>query len=239
MTKVSASPMEGFVPAFKIFSLPYVFNSDEHFWHALESKVGRDLLTRGEEVRLRGLAYYDAGSRSFYTIDKPVQTPDDLRGLKIRVQQSITSVAMINALGGSGTPVDWGELYTALQQGVVDGAENNPPSFYLSKHYEVARYLSLDEHTYVPDILLISRPIWNHLSPRQQGWLQQAADDSSRYQRKLWQEETQRALQALAADGVTIIHPDKAAFRDKVQPMLAEFDGTPVGEMIQTIRSLP
>ncbi|MYM62803.1 TRAP transporter substrate-binding protein [Pseudomaricurvus sp. HS19] len=239
MTKASASPMEGFVPDFKLFSLPYVFRDHDHFWRALESKTGRDLLSSGEAVRLRGLAYYDAGSRSFYTIDKPIQTPEDLSGLKIRVQQSITSVAMINTLGGSGTPVDWGELYTALQQGVVDGAENNPPSFYLSKHYEVARYLSLDEHTYVPDILLISRPIWNRLSPQQQGWLQQAAEESSHYQRKLWQEETERALQQLTADGVTIVHPDKAAFRHKVQPMLAEYDGTSVGAMIQAIRSLP
>lgn len=237
MTKVSASPLEGFIPEFKLFSIPYVFNDQEHFWSSLQGDVGRELLAKGETVRLRGLTYYDAGSRSFYTVNQPVHSPDDLAGLKIRVQKSQTSVTMVNKLGGSGTPVDWGELYTALQQGVVDGAENNPPSFYLSKHYEVCRYFSLDEHTYVPDVLLISRPIWENLSPQEQQWLQQAANDSSQFQRELWQQETAKALQALREDGVTIIQPDKQAFRDKVSEMFDVYEGTAVGKLINTIQS--
>ncbi len=118
-------------------------------------------------------------------------TPDDLTGLKIRTQESPTSVKFVNALGGSATPISWGELYTALQQGVVDGAENNPPSFYLSRHYEVCKHYSLDEHTAVPDVLLISTVIWNDLSPQEKKWIQEAADESYDYQKKLWKESTE------------------------------------------------
>lgn len=128
ITKVSTSPLEAFVPMMKIFSLPYVFRSREHCLNVLDSEIGKRMLESTEVARMRGLGYYDAGSRSFYMVDTPVETPSDLAGMKIRVQKSQTSVKMIDALGGSATPISWGELYTALQQGVVDGAENNPPS---------------------------------------------------------------------------------------------------------------
>jgi len=239
LTKVSASPLESFAPQFKVFSIPYVFRDQGHFWRVLEGELGRELLLAGEPVRLRGLGFYDAGSRSFYTTDEPIDTPQDLQGKKIRVQNSITSVEMIRVLGGSATPIPWGELYTALQQGVVDGAENNPPSFYLSKQYEVARYLSLDEHTSVPDVLLVSLPIWQRLSPRQQQWLQQAADESVSYQRELWQQATREALAALEAAGVTITRPDKAPFREAVKPMLQGYRGTAVGDFIDRINAVP
>jgi len=152
MTKVSASPMESFVPEMKIFSLPYVFRSEDHLWRVLGSDIGKQLLLAGQDYYLRGMCYYDAGSRSFYIKDRPVNSPEDLKGMKIRVMKSKTAVDMIQALGGSATPISWGELYTALQQGVVDAAENNPPSFYLSRHYEVCKYYCLDEHTSIPDI---------------------------------------------------------------------------------------
>lgn len=239
MTKVSASPMEGFVPAYKIFSIPYVFRDQDHYWRVLESALGQNLLKGGEHVRLRGLAFYDAGSRSFYTTKKPIVTPGDLQGLKIRVQKSPTSVAMVKALGGSATPISWGELYTALQQGVVDGAENNPPSFYLSKHYEVCKYLTLDEHTYVPDMLLMSLPIWNKLSAQEQQWLQQAANESSQHQRKLWQQVTIQTLIDLEAAGVEIIRPDKALFRDKTREMQNSYNNTDIGDMLNAINTAP
>ncbi|WP_439133299.1 TRAP transporter substrate-binding protein [Pseudomaricurvus sp.] len=238
MTKVSASPLESFVPTYKIFSIPYVFRDHDHFWQMLESPLGRDLLVSSEPVLLRGLGYYDAGSRSFYT-NKPINTPDDLKGMKIRVQKSVTSVEMVKRLGGAATPIAWAELYTALQQGVVDGAENNIPSFYLSKHYEVSPYLSLDEHTYVPDVLLIGLPVWNSLSPQQQEWLQQAADDSIAYQRELWALKTQESLEALQAKGIEVITPDKELFREKVLPMHRAYDNTPLGELMDAIQNLP
>jgi tripartite ATP-independent transporter DctP family solute receptor len=238
MTKVSASPMEGFVPELKIFNIPYVFRDEDHFWKVLQSELGRELLIAGESARLRGLGYFDAGSRSFYINDKPIHTPQDLRGLKIRVQNSQTAIRMVNALGGAATPVSWGELYTALQQGVVNGAENNPPSFYLSKHYEVSKYYTLDEHTYVPDMLLIGSPVWKKLNAQQQAWLQQAVDEAIVLQRQLWQESTRESLAAVEAAGVQVIYPDKQLFIDAVQPLHASYQGTEVGELLAKIAQI-
>jgi tripartite ATP-independent transporter DctP family solute receptor len=238
ITKVSTSPMESFVPKMKVFSIPYVFRDEEHLWKVLNGKIGQDLLVEGEAVRLRGLAYYDAGSRSFYTRDKPIRTPKDLKGLKIRVQKSQTSVRMVEALGGSATPISFGELYTALQQGVVDGAENNPPSFYLSKHYDVARYYTQDMHTSVPDILLMSGHIWDNLTAQQQTWVQEAARLSVPYQRKLWKTSSDAALKAVEAAGVTIIQPDKAAFQEAVKGMHNSYKGEPVHALMQQIADI-
>jgi tripartite ATP-independent transporter DctP family solute receptor len=238
MTKVSASPMESFVPAMKVFSMPYVFRDQDHYWQFLESPHGRKLLLAGEPYRLRGLCYYDAGSRSFYTIDQPVREPADLSGLKIRVQKSQTSVQMVEALGGAATPIAWGELYTALQQGVVDGAENNPPSFYQSRHYEVSRYYTLDEHTSVPDILLIGLPVWKRLSEEQQGWLTRAVADSVVFQRALWKQRTREALNAVREAGVEIIVPDKTAFQQASQSMQRTIKNPEIRALLDAIRTL-
>ncbi|MEM0962919.1 MAG: TRAP transporter substrate-binding protein, partial [Bacteroidota bacterium] len=164
MTKVSSSVLEGFAPEFSVFSLPYLFRDEAHRLAVFDSEVGRSLLDATEPYRFRGLTYYDAGARSYYTVERPVRTPEDLTGLKIRVQESPTSMRMVREMGGSPTPISWGELYTALQQGVVDGAENNPPSFFLSRHYEVAPYYVLNEHTAVPDVLVVGTPVWETLS---------------------------------------------------------------------------
>jgi tripartite ATP-independent transporter DctP family solute receptor len=236
MTKVSTAPLEGFVPQVRIFNLPYLFRDHEHFFAVLDGDIGAELLRAPVSVRLRGLGYYDAGSRSFYTTDRQVRTPADLNGLKIRVQQSQTAIQMVAALGGSATPIAWGELYTALQQGVVDGAENNPPSFYTSGHFEVARYFTLDEHTAVPDIVLVSEPVWTGLTDEERGWLQQAVDDSVVFQRELWKEDTQAALDAVAADGVTILEPDKAPFQANVQAMLTSYAQSDLGPLIERIK---
>jgi TRAP-type C4-dicarboxylate transport system substrate-binding protein len=171
-------------------------------------------------------------------VDTPIETPADLKGQKIRVMKSQTAVQMVAALGGSATPISWGELYTALQQGVVDGAENNPPSFHLSRHYETCKYYALNEHTTVPDILLMSLRTWKALNPQQQGWLQKAVDDSVAYQRVLWQEATQLALQEVEAAGVVVTRPDKQPFMDAVIEMKAAYDGTEVGELIKAIEAV-
>lgn len=238
MTKVSCSVLEGFVPIFKVFSLPYIFRSEEHKFNVFEGEVGKKLLLSPEKFWLRGLCFYDAGSRSFYTKDKPINSPEDLTGLKIRTQESATSVKMVNSLGGSATPISWGELYTALQQGVVDGAENNAPSFYLSRHYEVCKYYSINEHTAVPDVLVISTIIWNDLTDQEQKWLQEATDESYVYQKKLWKESTLESLKAVEEAGVEIIYPNKDSFIEKVQPMLEEFKSEKeVYELIQKIKN--
>ncbi|MBD3287352.1 DctP family TRAP transporter solute-binding subunit [candidate division KSB1 bacterium] len=238
ITKVSTSPLESFVPEMKIFSIPYVFRSEEHLWKVLNSDIGKGILLAGQKFFLRGLCYYDAGSRSFYTKDVPIHSPDDLAGLKIRVMKSQTAVKMVQALGGSATPIAFGELYTALQQGVVDGAENNPPSFYLSRHYEVCNYYCLDEHTAVPDILLISTRVWEGLNPQQQQWLQEAVDESVEHQKKLWKEASDHALSEVQKAGVEIIRPEKAPFREKVRDMYEEYKGTPIYDLIQEIQNI-
>jgi tripartite ATP-independent transporter DctP family solute receptor len=227
MTKVSSSVLENFAPTFQVLSLPFLFRDDAHRFAVLDGPIGDELLEVAEPYRLHGLAFYDAGSRSFYTVDRPVEAPADLAGMKIRVQESQTAMAMVRALGGSPTPISWGELYTALQQGVVDGAENNPPSFYLSRHYEVARYYALNEHTAVPDVLMVSTVIWDRLSPQQREWLQEAADESAQYQRELWREATEEALAAVEEAGVEIIRPEKAPFAEEVQTMMEAYRDDP------------
>ncbi|MFC1660960.1 TRAP transporter substrate-binding protein [Gemmatimonadota bacterium] len=238
MTKVSASPLESFVPEMTVFSIPYVFRDAEHLWRVLDGEIGRSLLVAGERHYLRGLGYYDAGPRSFYTSGAPVRKPEDLRGLKIRVQKSITSTRMVQTLGGSATPIDWGELYSALQQGVVDGAENNLPSFFLSRHYEVSRHLTLDEHTWVPDVLLISTHVWEDLSLQEREWLEAAVASSVAEQRRLWKEASEDALARVRASGVEIIEPDKSAFRSAAQPMLEGYRGTSVDDLLRAIDAL-
>ena len=229
MTKVSASPLEGFVPTMKLFNIPYLFRDQDHFFKVLDSDIGRDILASLKPAQLLGLGYYDAGSRSFYTTKKPVVTPADLASVKIRVQESQAAMAMIRALGGNPTPISWGELYTALQQGVVDGAENNPPSFYLSRHYEVAPYYILDEHTSVPDVILISRYVWERLSEQQQAWLQQAVDESVDFQRAQWQLDTEAALTAVQEAGVKVISADKSQFQQQVSGLIGELKAGELG----------
>lgn len=238
MTKVSTAPLEAFVPSMKVFGIPYLFNDREHYFRVLDSEIGKSLLESTEITRVRGLGYYDSGSRSFYTKEHPIQTPSDLAGLKIRVMQSQTAVQMVSALGGSPTPISFGEIYTALQQGVVDGAENNAPSFYLSGHYETAKYYSLDEHTAVPDILLISTRIWYSLDEQQRAWLQAAVDDSVTFQRALWKQSTEEALAAVQEAGVEVIYPDKAPFQAAVAEMKANYDGTEIGDLIRAIEEM-
>lgn len=236
MTKVSAAVMENFAPAIQVFSLPYIFRDQGHCFRVLDGEIGRRLLVQGEKYWLRGLAYFDAGQRSFYTKDRPVRTPDDLKGLKIRVQESVTAINLVRALGGAPTPISWGELYTALQQGVVDGAENNPPSFYTSRHYEVCKYYSLNQHTYVPDMLAIGTVAWNRLDPQEQEWLQEAAYEATIYQRKLWAEAVEQALEEVQKAGVEVIHPDKSLFAEKTKGILESYKDNP--EMYQLIQEI-
>lgn len=219
MTKVSTSVMESFTPIFSIFSVPFLFFNDEHMYEVLDGPIGRRILDAGRPYRIVGLCYYDAGTRSFYTTDRPIRAPEDLEGMSIRVQESASAIRMINMLGGSATPISWGELYTALQQGVVDGAENNPPSFHLSRHYEVTDYYSLNEHTALPDILLIGEHTWeNVLNEEQRSIVQEAALESVPYQRKLWEQASREALEVVEEAGVEIIYPDREPFMEASQP---------------------
>jgi len=237
ITKVSAAVLENFAPKLKVLSLPYIFTSKEHQFEVLDGPVGKELLAASKPFKLEGLCFYDAGSRSFYTIDKRLESPDDLSGLKIRVQESATAIEMVKALGGSPTPISWGELYTALQQGVVDGAENNPPSFFLSRHYEVCKFYTINQHTMVPDVVVVSSATMNRLSSEQRKWLHEAANLSVTYQRELWKADVDNAMTEVQKAGVEVVYPEKDSFMERTESLISSYKEDPLlRETIEKIR---
>lgn len=235
MTKVSAATMANFVPEYGAVSIPYIFRDKEHCFRVLEGEIGKELLNKGDERWLRGLCFYDAGARSFYTTKQPVENSDDVKGLKIRVMNDPTAVKMVSALGASPTPMAYGELYTALQQGVVDGAENNIPSFVTSRHFEVCKYYSFDQHTYIPDVLIMGTKTLNRLSKQEQDWVYVAAKKSAEAQKKFWEESVNEGLQLLKKEGVNIYYPDKAPFREKTASIIEEFKQKSFGNLVEAI----
>tara|TARA_R110002126_G_scaffold181187_4_gene330012 strand:- start:16249 stop:17199 length:951 start_codon:yes stop_codon:yes gene_type:complete len=223
ITKVSAATLSNFIPEYHIFGIPYLFEDKEHQFDVLEGDIGKSILEKGSKFWLRGLCYYDAGSRSFYTSKKAIRVPEDLNGLKIRVMNNQMAINMVNALGGSPTPMAYGELYTAIQQGVVDGAENNPPSFVSSNHYEVSKYYTIDQHSSVPDVLLIGTKYWNKLTEQEKKWVQEAADKSSQAQKRFWSESVEESMAKARQSGVEIIIPEKSLFQEKSKSVLESF----------------
>lgn len=240
MTKVSGAALGKIVPEVSLFSLPYLFRDEAHLHAVQKSGIGTQILEKGSAYGLKGIAYYDAGFRSFYTVDTPIHTPSDLQGLKIRVQQSQMAIQTMRALGASPTPLSYGELYTALQSGVVDGAENNPPSFHTARHYEVCNYYSLDQHTAVPDFLVISTNVWENLTDQERKWLMQAVEESSAKQEVLWNEAVEEAMNIVKEAGIEIIRPDKTPFQEAVQPVYTRFqrDNPDLYKWIDKIRNV-
>lgn len=226
MTKVSSATLESFAPTIQVLSMPYLFRDDVHRDKVLKGPIGRKLLLEGEDFWLRGLCYYDAGKRSFYSKNKPIESPEDLKGLKVRVLESNMAINMIKSFGGSPTPVSYGELYTALQQGIVDAAENNPPSLFTSRHYEVCKFYSINEHTAIPDVVIISTKVWNSLDDEEKQWIQEAADESADYQYMLWEASVELSLQEMEKAGVSITYPDPSGFRQAVEEMYVNFRTT-------------
>lgn len=237
MTKASSAVLEAFQEDYKVFGIPFLFNNGEHMWDVLEGEVGKQILESGRERNLLGLCYYDAGARSFYTTEKPIRSPDDLRGLNIRVQQSEMAMNMVRALGASPTPISWGELYSALQQGIVDGAENNLPSFYTSNHYQASRFFSRNEHLRLPDVLVIQTRVLERLSPEHQQAIRDAAAASVEYQRELWTQAEQEALDQIRAAGVEVIEfEDLTPFQERTSEILESFRDTRIGELADRIK---
>jgi tripartite ATP-independent transporter DctP family solute receptor len=241
--KVSTAPIGNFVPVFKLFSLPYLFRDNEHFWKTLDGQVGEDLLDAlatteaGTPTGLIGLGYYDAGSRSFYTT-RPVSKPADLQGMKIRVQADPVAEGTVKAMGASAVTMSFGELYTSLKQGGVDGAENNPPSFLSSRHFEICKHYCLDRHSSIPDVLVGSQKLWESLSETERGWITEAAKHSSQTQREIWAEESESSIRQLEEGGVTITEPDAQPFRDAAKPVTTEFATGERAEYVQRIHEV-
>lgn len=239
ITKVSAGAMANFTPKYKVLGIPYLFRDEDHGWAVLEGEIGQEILDSGAEYMLKGLTFYDAGTRSFYTKNKPILTAEDVKGMKLRVMDDPLAIEMVKLLGGSATPMSFGELYTALQQGVVDGAENNSPSVVSSNHFEVCKYYSLDRHTMLPDVLVISTSVWNGLTEEQQGWVQKAALKSLVEEKKLWNAAVEKDMKFLEEQGMEIIEPDIESFRKATQPIKDKLRTDPIiGDLINRIEEM-
>lgn len=221
MTRVSISAVSAFVRELDAFQLPYLYRDADHMWKVLNGPIGEEILKKHEAYNFVGLGWFEAGSRNFYT-KKPVKTVSDLKGLKIRVQQAPLMVAMVQALGAIATPLPFGEVYSALQTGVVDGAENNWPSYLSTSHYEVAKYFIVDEHTRVPEITVASKKVFDRLSKEDRALLIQAMRDAQPYQYKLWVEYEKVAEKAVRDKGciITEVSPaEKQKFMDAMKPL--------------------
>lgn len=226
MTKGSASDLESFDSVYAIYNLPYLFKDQAHFNKVVFGDVGKEIMTSSKDKGFFSLAAYVAGTRSFYA-KKPITKPEDLKGLKIRVQASPTTLKMIELMGGAPTPISFGEVYTAMQQGVVDGAENNVPSWVQTRHIEIAKIFSEDEHASIPDFLVVSSKTWSKLTTDQQQILIKAAKDSEVWQQKAWdkvEKETRAQAKAMGGEFVSV---DKAPFRAAVQPLYDDFKKDP------------
>jgi len=224
-TRVSISPLAAFSPGLDALQMPYLYNSTDHMWRVLKGEIGDEMLASVEEAGFVGLAWYESGARSFYNSVRPIESVADLQGLKIRVQESQLMVGLVEALGAVATPMPFGEVYSALQTGVIDGAENNWPSYYSTSHYEVAEYYTLDRHTQVPEILVASKIAMDRLSPADQEIIRQAAKDSIDYQRERWAEFVAESEEVVRANGNVITELSPAAvaeFQEAMQPL---YDG--------------
>lgn len=242
MTKTSTAPMGNFVSLMKVFSLPYLFDDSEHFWLVLEGEIGKELLERlsardnGKDSGFTGLGYFDSGSRNFYATF-PIKTPVDMKGKKFRVMRDPVAMDLVEALGGSPTPIPWGELYTALKQGVVDGAENNPPSIVSSRHSEICKHLTLDAHSRIPDMVVVSKRVWKRLDKQEQAWLKQAMAEATEFQRNLWAKETLKAMAKMEKDGVEILEVDTTPYREAVKPVIEKHATGEIKKVYDRIRA--
>lgn len=223
LVRINVAPMNNICPETMVPTMPFLFRSKEHMRKVLDGPVGDEILKACEAQGFVGLAFYDSGSRSLYTVKKPVKTLADAKGMKIRVQQSDLWVALLQAMGANATPMPYGEVYTALKTGLVDGAENNWPSYDTSKHFEVAKFYSLTEHSMAPEMLLMSKKVWDTLTPEQQKIFREAAKESVPYMRRLWDEKEQKSRDVVIKGGAQVIEVDKKSFQDAMKPVYDRF----------------
>jgi tripartite ATP-independent transporter DctP family solute receptor len=221
MTRVSISAVSAFVRDLDAFQLPYLYRDAAHMWKVLNGPIGAEILKKHEAFNFVGLGWFEAGSRNFYT-KRQVKTVADLKGMKIRVQQAPLMVGMVEALGAVATPLPFGEVYSALQTGVVDGAENNWPSYLSTSHYEVAKYFIVDEHTRVPEITIGSKKVFDKMSKEDQAIIIKAMKDAQPYQYKLWVDFEKVAEKTVREKGsiITVVSPaEKKKFMDAMKPL--------------------
>ena len=225
--RVNFAPLNSIEPMTLPFSLPFVFDSVDHMRRVVDSEVGDEVMAAMEPHGLIGLAIYDSGARSFYNVERPIASPADMAGLKIRVPASDLYVAMVNALGANAVPIPFGEIYQSLAQGVIDGAENNWPTFVGERHYEVATYLSLTEHLLTPEALVMSKASWDRLPQGDRQLVREAARASVGEMRRLWDLRVAEAQATIAASKVAVNPVDKEPFAALMKPVWDQFITTP------------
>lgn len=241
LNRVSLAPLSNISPLVTVPSLPFLFSSEAHMRVAMDGEPGQRILDSLQPYGLVGLCFYDAGARSVYNNLRPVRTPEDMRGMKIRVQNSDVFVAMMQALGANPTPMPYGEVYQALVQGVVDGAENNWPSLESSRHYETVKYFSLTRHVMVPEILLMSLHSWNRLDAEDQALVRASARASVPAMRQMWDERVAASRERVVASGRVAINEDVdiAAFQRLLEPVWERFLVTPeLRQLAEDMRAL-
>lgn len=222
--RVSLGPFNNIIPETQVPSLPYIFRSVDHMHKVMDGDIGAQILDAFTAHDLIGLAFYDGGSRSFYNSQKPITSMEDLKGMKFRVMQSDLFVDMVGALGANATPMPYGEVYSSIQTGVIDGAENNWPSYDSSGHFEVAKYYTLDQHLIVPEVLVMSKKSWDKLSPEDQAAVRQAAKDSVPVMRELWSAREKQSEDKIRAAGAEIVTEiDKTPFIEAMVPVYEKY----------------
>ena len=227
MTRINVAPMNNICAPTMVPTMPFLFRSPEHMRKVLDGPIGEEILKSCEAQGFIALVFYDSGSRSIYSVKKQIKSLADVKGMKIRVQQSDLWVALLEAMGANATPMPYGEVYTALKTGLVDAAENNYPSYDSSRHYEVAKFYAKTEHSMAPEMLLFSKKIWDTLTPDDQKAIRQAAKESVPVMRKLWDEREAKSLATVVAGGATVTEVDKASFQAAMKPVYDKFIADP------------
>lgn len=224
--RVSLSQLARIAPEMNVLQMPYLYKSSSHMWRVLDGEIGDAFLTCAEDSEIVGLSWYDAGTRNFYSSGKPITCVEDVAGMRIRVQDSELMQDMVEALGAIALPFDYAEVYSSLERKLCDGAENNWPSYETMRHYEVAPYYSVDEHSRVPEMQICSMHTWSKLSEEDRQIIRECAEESARYQRTLWTQREQEARQKALDNGVQevlLTQEEKQRFRERMQGIYEQY----------------
>ena len=239
--RVSVGALGPVIDELNVFNLPFLFRDTAHADKVMDGPIGQELLakvTNNPQAGLIGLCWMDAGARNMYDTKKPINSIADLKGMKVRVMGNPIFVDMMNDLGGNGIAMGYDQVFSALQTGVVDGAENNPPSFYFDNHYQVAKYYTLTEHLIVPEMLVFSKKTWNTLSKDDQALLTKLSKETQADERMLWNKVEADALAKMKAAGIVPVKlADKKPFQDAVKPVWDKY-GAKYADMIKRIQQV-
>jgi tripartite ATP-independent transporter DctP family solute receptor len=241
IARVSVGTLGPVIDELNVFNLPFLFRNTAHMQTVIDGEIGQELLdkiTNAPNSRLIGLCWMDAGARSVYDTKKPIKAIEDLKGLKVRVMGNPMFVDMMNALGGNGIAMGYDQVFSALQTGVIDGAENNPPSFVFDNHFTVAKYYTLTEHLIVPEIVVFSKRTWDAMSKDDQALVKKLGRETQLDQRKLWVAYEQQALDKMKAGGIEIIPvADKTPYQNAVKPVWDKY-GPKYADMVKRIQAV-